>query len=250
MLMIDPPYNMTALDFDGGFDMAALYGTLEPHLSPSAWVFLWGPMELATVMLPRCRRKFEYVWTKPRPAPKSYNAKRPYMSHEILWAFVRRDMQSLSGLYFDAAPLRTRGKPYMERRNDTLTTEHSMQSKIQPTRRRYSNRNWGYREGTTIMLACQKGMMRRQEECGHPTLKPLHILEPILRAYCPPDGLVVDPCAGAASTLLAAINTGRDCICVERDRKYVSMGLERLRSIPPPIAVLEPPAQMTLEWAA
>ena len=247
LLMVDPPYNTTALDFDGGFDMAKMYGLLEPHLSPAAWVFIWGPMELAVGLLPRCRRKFEYVWTKPRPAPKSYNAKRPMMSHEILWAFIRRDLGQMASLYFDSESLRTRGAPYTERRNDTLTTEHSTQSGIQPTRRKYENRNWGYREGTTLMAARQKGMMRRQEECGHPTLKPLHILEPVLRAHCPPEGLVVDPCSGASSTLLAAINTGRDCICVEREKKYVAMGCMRLRDMPPPIAVLKPPAQTTLE---
>ena len=42
LLMIDPPYNTTNLEFDGGFDIAVLMKVLDPHLSPTAWIFCWG----------------------------------------------------------------------------------------------------------------------------------------------------------------------------------------------------------------
>ncbi len=42
----------------------------------------------------------------------------------------------------------------------------------------------------------------------HPTQKPLGILEPLIEYSCPPDGAVLDPFAGSASTLLAARGLG------------------------------------------
>ena len=247
LLMIDPPYNMTALRYDGGFDLGGLCKILHGHLAPNAWIFLWGPLECAAELMYTYRRKFEYIWHKLRAAHAASTVVRPYQAHEILWAFVRRDLKNMSDLYFDREALRTPGEPYIERRNDAPTSEYARDSGMVPRRRHYETRNWGYREGTTVMPAAQKGMMRKSETCGHPTLKPLHILEPVLRAHCPPDGLVVDPCAGAASTLLAAVNTGRDCIAVEKDEKYMAMATKRLRNVPPPVHLLRAPNQTTLE---
>ena len=248
LLMLDPPYNTTSLKLDAdNFNLEGLCGILHGHLSPTAWVFLWGPMEMASRMLRTYRRKFEYIWAKPRPVSKPLSALRPYMNHEILWAFVKRDLVRQSGVYFDPKVLRTAGEPYRVQRHDEPKSEQALDNKMQPANRKYQNRNWGYREGVTILPARQKGMMRGSEACDHPTLKPLFILEPVARAYCPPGGLMVDPCAGGASTLLAAINTGRDCICVEKEEKYVAIAKRRLNNIPPPVPVLRPPGQTTLD---
>jgi len=43
----------------------------------------------------------------------------------------------------------------------------------------------------------------------HPQQKPPALLEWLVRSYCPPDGLVCDPCAGSGSTLRAAEACGR-----------------------------------------
>ena len=246
LLMLDPPYGTTELGFDSKFDIMTLCANLYSHLAPAAWVFMWGPLEIASKMLAMFRRKFEYIWEKPRGASKKA-AVRPHMNHEILWAFVRRDFSRPSELYFNFKTLRTPGKPYAVKYDTEATSEHAVLNRMQPANRRYQLRNWGYREGVTVLPARQKGMMRPAEACDHPTLKPLAILEPVLRAYCPPDGLVLDPCAGAGSTMLAAFNVGRDCVCIERDKRFVSMATERLTHIPEPIQVLRAPGQLMLD---
>jgi adenine-specific DNA-methyltransferase len=63
----------------------------------------------------------------------------------------------------------------------------------------------------------------------HPTQKPIRALTPLIRALCPPDGVVLDPFCGSGSTLVAARNTGRRFIGIELDRRYWQTASERLR---------------------
>lgn len=49
----------------------------------------------------------------------------------------------------------------------------------------------------------------------HPTEKPRSALRPLVRAFCPPGGLVLDPFCGSGSTLRAANEEGRGFLGIE-----------------------------------
>ena len=53
----------------------------------------------------------------------------------------------------------------------------------------------------------------------HPTQKPTEILEYFIELCTNPGDLVLDTFAGSGSTGIAAKNTGRNCILIERDKK-------------------------------
>lgn len=58
------------------------------------------------------------------------------------------------------------------------------------------------------------------ENVIHPTQKPVAMLEEIIRRYTPPDGVVVDFCAGSGSTLIAAQRLGRVGFGFEINREF------------------------------
>lgn len=62
----------------------------------------------------------------------------------------------------------------------------------------------------------------------HPTEKPVGILSPLISYACPPGGLVLDPFAGSAATLVAARNLGRRAIGVEGREDYAERAARRL----------------------
>lgn len=60
------------------------------------------------------------------------------------------------------------------------------------------------------------------------TEKPVGLLEPLIEYGCPPGGLVLDPFAGSASTLVAARNIGRRAIGVEKREDQCEKAAQRL----------------------
>ena len=63
----------------------------------------------------------------------------------------------------------------------------------------------------------------------HPSLKPQQFLRQLVRGVLPlGEGLVVDPFAGAGSTLAAAEALGYESIGIEKDPHYFEMGGESI----------------------
>jgi adenine-specific DNA-methyltransferase len=66
----------------------------------------------------------------------------------------------------------------------------------------------------------------------HPTQKPVEALEPLIDAFSPGEGIVLDPFAGSGSTLIAARNRGRPFIGIELEPEHYLTASERLAAAP------------------
>jgi DNA modification methylase len=63
----------------------------------------------------------------------------------------------------------------------------------------------------------------------HPTQKPIAALKPMIDAFCPPHGTVLDPFAGSGSTLVAAKQLDRQYIGIEIDEQHYRTATLRLQ---------------------
>ena len=70
------------------------------------------------------------------------------------------------------------------------------------------------------------------QRTGHPTAKPVPILETLIDYFTEPGGVVLDPFMGSGSTLVAAQNRGRSAAGVDIDPAYVALAEGRLRQQP------------------
>lgn len=63
----------------------------------------------------------------------------------------------------------------------------------------------------------------------HPTVKPVDLMQWLVRLVTPPSGLVLDPFAGSGSTGEAAWREGMRCVLIEREEEYQADIAERMR---------------------
>ena len=71
--------------------------------------------------------------------------------------------------------------------------------------------------------------------CGrnklHPTQKPLELIERLVLASSNPGDTVFDPFMGSGTTAIAAINTGRHFIGIEKDAGYFDIAQKRIAEV-------------------
>ncbi len=69
----------------------------------------------------------------------------------------------------------------------------------------------------------------REQDAVHPNQKPVAALYPLIAAYAPPGGIVLDPFMGSGSTLRAAKDFGLGAIGIEVEERYCRYAARRMR---------------------
>ena len=72
------------------------------------------------------------------------------------------------------------------------------------------------------------GFLPGEEATGHPSQKPLKLMQALIELTTQPGQTVLDPFAGSGTTGLAAQRLGRRAILMERDPAYAEMARRRL----------------------
>ena len=80
---------------------------------------------------------------------------------------------------------------------------------------------------------CKPGKAERVivDGVAHPTVKPLDLMQRLVRLVTPTGGVVLDPFAGSGTTIEAALTGGFRAIGVEREASYIPLIQARVRRI-------------------
>lgn len=66
-----------------------------------------------------------------------------------------------------------------------------------------------------------------RDKTGHPTTKPKELFKTLIQCSTNEGALILDPFAGSGTSIIAAKETGRYCIAIEKEEQYLPIILER-----------------------
>jgi len=81
------------------------------------------------------------------------------------------------------------------------------------------------------LMAGDKDELKRK----HPAPFPDQIPYDIIRCFCPPNGIVLDPFAGSGSTAVSAKKLGRTYVGFEISKEYCDIAEERTQRVIAPL---------------
>lgn len=212
LLLTDPPYGTTALEWDTAPDLPALWDALKRVMKPRGAVVMTAsqPFTSELVMSNRKWFRYEWIWTKTMAFGFLDANRKPLKAHESVLVFG-----AMLPSYF---PQMTKGKPYVKKRNGGNRAHH-----------------YGEHKGTTKVNKGerypQSVIKFKNGHAGkslHPAQKPVDLFAYLIKTYTRPDALVVDPYAGGGTTAVAAVATGRDFIIGDMSAEYCEIARKRL----------------------
>lgn len=209
----DLPYGTTANAWDRVLPMERLWPLLDRACKSTAAMVFTAMQPFASMLVASNLRAFRYevIWHKNR-ATRFLDAKRrPLLAHESVLVFYRRQPTYHPQKTTGHAPRGAVRKAIPNGSNYGKTRGHT-------------NPGGQTDRYPTTVLDIPAAVHRI-----HPTQKPVALVEWFLRTFTDPGDLVVDPCAGSATTLVAARNLGRRAVGWETDADYFAKAQQRLR---------------------
>jgi site-specific DNA-methyltransferase (adenine-specific) len=239
LIVTDPPYGL-GKDYGNDsdkLDAAAYLQWMErwidialPKLMPTGCLYIcltWRYSPEVFVMLKqRMLMLNEIIWD--RRVPSMGGSVRSFTSvHDTIGFFAKQ-----KGYYFDL---------------DAVRIPYDAETKKARSRSIFIGAKWlevGY--NPKDLWSVSRLHREHPEREDHPTQKPLEIIERMIKASCPPGGIVLDPFMGSGTTAVAAKRCGRHFTGFELNPDYCAMIEQRLAATD----AVEPVASGMLDAAA
>lgn len=208
MVLCDLPYGTTQNKWDSVLPLNALWADYWRLLKSNGPAVLTAQCPFDKALGASCLQhlKYEWIWRKTR-ATGHLNCKiQPMKAHENILVFY----QEQAGY----VPQMTPGKKYAVRGGASKKDNYGDFSTARENDGllRYPNSILEYGVDTGL----------------HPTQKPVALFEYLIRTYTNPGELVLDNTAGSGTTAIAAIQSGRRWVCIERDPEYFAKACARV----------------------
>jgi hypothetical protein len=139
---------------------------------------------------------------------------------DVLGPIYKRELAEQGRLVFPMLPYVERGMT-VRRQGDGHSSWTTFVVAARPRTREFAS--WGTLQGAYIL---PPGHKERRLVTGQKTL---WVMRELIKDHSRHGDLIVDPCCGAGSTLIAAVGLGRNALGAEQDRGVVEIVRERLR---------------------
>jgi site-specific DNA-methyltransferase (adenine-specific) len=216
-VITDLPYGTTSCAWDTVIPFVPMWEAVK-HVLKTRGAFVTTasqPFTSALVMSNISDFRYEWIWEKPKATGHLDARRRPLKAHENIVVF--------GGETYN--PTMTKGARYKNNHKPGDTGD------VYGEVNKYSFDNPGVRFPRSIFL------LNHEQEPDHPTQKPVALYEYLIKTYTNPGETVLDITMGSGTTGVACIQTGRNFIGIEKERKYFEIAENRIANAQPPLFV-------------
>ena len=210
MVLTDPPYGTTACKWDAVIPFEPMWAGVKRVLKKNgAAVFTASqPFTSALVMSNPSMFAYEWVWVKTKITGVLNAKKMPVRKHEQVLVFCERKTTPV----YNAQGLVPKGTVTKQGGNSDNYGARSSEPYVQE----YTN--WP----RDVLEIASEG------KTVHPTQKPVALMEYLIKTYTNEGEVVLDFTMGSGTTGVAAMQTGRRFIGIERDEGYFDIAEKRI----------------------
>ncbi len=211
MILCDLPYGVTKNKWDVIINLSDLWKEYERIIKDNGAIVLTATQPFTSQLVVSNLKMFKYdlVWEKTISSNQLNIKTQPLRSHESILVFYNKPP-----IYNEQ---KTVGTPYSIKR--TANYNDGNYNKQKPSEKM----NNGFRHAKSVIKISNPRI-----KGGHPTQKPVELLEYLIKTYTNEGDLVVDNCMGSGSTGVACKNLNRDFIGIELNEKYFNSAKELL----------------------
>ncbi len=215
-IVCDLPYGITACKWDVVIPFEPLWEQYKRIIKPNGAICLFGsqPFTSALVMSNPKWFKYEWIWEKPQGINFQLVKHQPLKTHENILVF--------SNGRHNYYPQNL--KPISIHKSNKFKGGNLGHSGSEKIRHSYLQTQCNY----------PKSVQRFQRQTGiHPTQKNVPLIEYLIKTYSLENELILDNTAGSGTLAIAAINTNRQYICIEKDPHYFEVMRDRIANHDP-----------------
>ena len=230
LILSDLPYGTTACKWDTVIPFEPLWACFKHALKPRGAVVLTASQPFTSMLVMSNREWFrcEWIWEKSKGSNFQQVAFKPMKVHESVLVFSQGSW-TYNGQKTDLDTAYRREKSQKKTGGTYLRPGSSVRNGLHPGGE-YIGRN----PRSVVRFANSSSKER------HPTQKPVALFEYLIKTYSNEGETVLDATIGSGTTALAAINTGRRCIGIERDDGYFDIACRRVTEALDKTALLNP----------
>lgn len=209
LILCDLPYGTTKNKWDSIIPLDKLWKQYERIIKDNGAILLFAQTPFAQQLGASNLKllKYEWIWDKKRVTGFLNSKKMPMKRHENILVFYKK-LPTYN-------PQLTIGKPYHTHNKAPSTNYNSFETN-------YETKNDGWRYPVDIQeFSPETGL--------HPTQKPVALLEYFIKTYSNELDTVLDNCMGSGSTGVAALNTNRKFIGIEKEVEYFEIAKKRIQ---------------------
>lgn len=218
-IICDLPYGTTQCKWDTVIPFEPLWEQYNRIIKDNGAIVLFGSEPFTSILISSNIKNFKYnwIWQKNKCTGFLNAKKQPLNDNETISVFYKKqptyNPQMIVAEKIYKRGLVTRDKEKDIQQSDCYGEQKSFLQEDSglryPKRIQYFNNNY-----------------TRQQL--HPTQKPVALCEYLIKTYTTEGDLILDNCAGSMTTAVAAINTHRNYICMEKDKEIFDVGNNRV----------------------